>query len=147
MNDPAWLTAINWSTPTTIEVLRRNRSLLPHASGVYVFTNFDGALERNLGVLYVGKARSLNSRVQSYLVDPAVMTVMSPRAGSNRVNTSLRHAGKALLLVEIQQKCRDGAPSNMWVRWASAAGPAVLERQLIDYFQPAFNTQGRSFDD
>ncbi len=139
---PAWFSGISWSAPVALELLRANRNLLPNASGVYVFTNYDSALQNNTGVLYVGKATSLFSRVQSYLADPSEMLLMSARSGGTRVNTSLKHAGKAQLLVKIQQKSRGLGPSGIWVRWTQIASPASLETDLIGYLRPAFNTQG-----
>ena len=147
MNAPSWLSAISWSTPMTLEALRANRAAIPHRSGVYVFTNYSTPLVLGTGVLYVGKATSLNKRVQSYLVDPATMYVMSQRSGGQRLNSSLRHPGKVLLLVEIQQKSRGAGLTGIWIRWAQAAAPVIVEQQLIHYFQPAFNTQGRDWDD
>ncbi len=142
MTAPVWFASLAWSAPVTLEALRAQRSLLPHASGVYAFSNYAGPLENNTGVLYIGKAKSLSQRVQSYLVDPATMMVMSARSGVPRINTSLRHAGKVQLLVEIQQKCRGAAPSGIWVRWSLDPAPAALEKRLIDHLQPAYNTQG-----
>ncbi len=144
MTDPQWLQAIVWSPVVTLESLRTNRTLLPMGSGVYAFSNHAGPLQWP-GVLYIGKATSLLSRVQSYLVDPSEMLVMIPRSGGVGLNSSLRHSGKVLLLVEIQQKCRGAGLSGMWVRWTQTKSPAVLERQLITHFQPAFNTQGRTW--
>jgi len=143
MTTPDWFPSISWSTPLAIETLRSERQHLPHLSGVYAFTNYAGPLEKNTGVLYVGKATSLYERVQSYLVDPAQMQVLSSRSGGQRVTSSLRHAGKAQLLVELQQKSRGPGPSGIWVRWSATASPAVLEDLLIAYLRPAFNTHGK----
>lgn len=146
MASPSWFASLQWSAPVGVEALRGARHRLPAQSGVYVFTNYSGALAPNTGVLYVGKAKSLASRVASYLVDPAGMQVMSTRSGTERLNTSLRHAGKVQLLVELQQKSRAGGPSGLWVRWLISASPAALEASLIGYLRPAFNTQGRDRD-
>lgn len=142
MTSPPWFSSIAWSAPVTVEALRSNRMLIPQSSGVYVFTNYSGVLQANTGVLYVGKATSLFSRLSSYLVDPSDMLVMSERSGGTRLNTSLRHAGKVQLLVELQQKSRTESPSGLCVRWSLVSGPANLERMLISYLRPAFNTQG-----
>ncbi len=142
MTTPSWFTAMQWSPAVGVEALRSNRQLLPLGPGVYVFTNYGGALEKNTGVLYVGKAASLASRVQSYLVNPAELRVMSERSGSPRISSSLRHAGKVQLLVEIQQKSRGIGSSGLWIRWTQVALPHMLESQLIQYLRPAFNTQG-----
>jgi hypothetical protein len=140
MSTPDWFSAIHWSTPLPIEELRVKRHLLPKSPGVYVFTNYAGPLEKSTGVLYVGKAASLFLRVQSYLADPAAMLVLSPRSG--RVSSSLKHAGKSQLLVELQQKSRGAGASGIWVRWVAAPSPHLLEAQLLVYLRPAFNTQG-----
>lgn len=149
MQNPPWFDLISWSPAVPVEDLRLERQRLPRGPGVYAFTNFDWAMEKNFGVLYIGKATvSLYTRVQSYLADPAKLMVMSKRSGTLRLNTSLRHAGKNALLVKIQQNYRDDRPSqtHMWVRWHECAAPETLEDQLIKYLQPAFNTQGRDTD-
>lgn len=148
MITPSWFSAINWSTPVPIEDLRRDRTRLPRSSGVYCFTTFDGVLERNFGILYVGKAKSLYKRVQSYLVDPEKLLVLSQRSGTRRLSTSLRHTGKNLLLIEIQQKYRaEGLTKTfIWVRWTECASPHTLESQLIEFLQPKYNTIGKSDD-
>ncbi|WP_457419935.1 hypothetical protein [Roseateles sp. P5_E7] len=149
MTNPPWFSALSWSASVPIEELRLDRQRLPRTSGVYVFTNYPEALEKNFGVLYVGKAKSLFKRVQSYLVDPENLLVMSQKSGGTRLSTSLRHTGKNLLLIEVQQKYRaEGlTKSFIWVRWHECASPHTLESQLIQYLQPAFNTQGRATDD
>lgn len=145
MQTPDWFSALAWSAPVPIEELRVERHRLPPGPGVYVFTNYAGPLEKNFGVLYVGKAGSLHKRVQSYLVDPGQLLLLSQRGGRTRLSTSLRHTGKNLLLIEIQQKYRaeNLTRTSMWVRWHACASPHTLESQLIHYLQPAFNTQGR----
>lgn len=145
---PAWFPPIAWSTPLGLEELRFQRHLLPDRPGVYVFTNYQGALEHNTGVLYVGKAekQTLRKRVPSYLVDPANVRIMS-RTHPQRTSSSLRHAGKASLLVEIQQRSRNpGVASGIWVRWCATPDAAKLEKQLLNYLKPAFNTQGIGAD-
>jgi hypothetical protein len=141
MDIPAWFSAIQWSDPVAIEVLRAERHRLPSLSGVYVFTNYAGLLEKGTGVLYVGKAATLRTRVPSYLVDPGNLQVQSRRRPGG-VASSLKHAGKAQLLVELQQKSRGDAASGIWVRWTVTASQDILEQQLISYLRPAFNTQG-----
>jgi hypothetical protein len=126
--------------------LRVARHLIPRASGVYVFTNYDSPLAQNTGVLYVGKATTLATRLPSYLVDPQTMMLMSSRSGTPRLNTSLKHAGKVHLLVKLQQRSRNGANSGIWIRWTQVASPHVLETLLIGYLHPAFNTHGNRFD-
>lgn len=142
---PNWFTGLAWSAPHKLEALREDRSPIPKLSGVYVFTNHAGSLERNTGVLYVGKAKTLHARVQSYLADPSEVLLLSPRSGGQRLSTSLRHAGKVVLLIEVQQRYRalGHTESGIWVRWHACHEPGPLERQLISYLQPAFNTQGR----
>jgi len=146
MTIPAWFSTVNWSEPVPIEDLRRDRTRIPSASGVYCFTTFDWTLEKNFGVLYVGKAKSLHKRIQSYLVDPAKLLILSQRSGTMRLSTSLRHTGKNLLLMEVQQKYRaEGLTKTfIWVRWHECASPHTLESQLIQYLQPKYNTIGKS---
>lgn len=145
MNVPAWFSALVWSPEHKIEDLRDDRTLIPKESGVYVFTNYASVLEKNTGVLYVGKAGSLHSRVQSYLADPNEILVLSRRSGGTRVSSTLRHPGKVQLLMAVQQRMRalGHGGSGIWVRWVKEAAPAVLEEQLIKYLQPAFNTHLR----
>ena len=146
MSTPSWFEALSWSPAVAVEQLRQDRSGIPASSGVYVFTNYLGALQRNTGVLYVGKAKSLAKRLGSYLADPAELQVFSSRT-PGRISTSLRHAGKVQLLVEMQQKSRDGRPCGMWLRWTLSASPVALESQLIQYLQPAYNSQGLDTND
>ncbi|MFT3734769.1 MAG: type VI secretion system baseplate subunit TssG [Rhodocyclaceae bacterium] len=142
MRAPAWFTGLRWSDPEKIEDLRKNRGLLPRKSGVYVFTNYSFALEKNTGVLYVGKATSLYERVQSYLADPTDVQIFSRRYGGTRVSSTLKHPGKAQLLMEVAQRMNMGCvPCGIWVRWLVKTAPAVLEDDLIKYLQPAFNTR------
>lgn len=145
---PPWFDALAWSPAVPVEDLRVQRQRIPPGPGVYAFTNFNWAMEKNFGVLYIGRAKSLHKRLQSYLADPANLKLMSDRSGTLRLNSSLRHAGKNALLVKIQQNYRDDRPSqtHMWVRWHECAAPETLEDQLIKYLQPAFNTQGKDND-
>ena len=141
MNEPSWFKSITWSEPVEIEVLRYKRGLLPMSPGVYVFTNNPMVLEKNTGVLYVGEAKqSLYKRVQSYLTDPNELLILS-KSGL-KTSSSLKHAGKALLLMDIQQRFRafGSGESGIWVRWHQCAAPSTLEAQLIRYLMPAFNT-------
>ncbi|GAA5167590.1 hypothetical protein [Viridibacterium curvum] len=143
MSVPAWFSALRWSDAVKIEDLRQNRGLLPRKAGIYVFTNYDFALEKNTGVLYVGKAGlSLYQRVQSYLADPTDVQIFSRRSGGTRVSSTLKHPGKAQLLVEVAQRMNLGCvPCGIWVRWLVKTAPEVLEDDLIKYLQPAFNTK------
>ena len=141
MSIPAWFASIAWSAPVSLEALRANRGQLPNLSGVYVFTNYAGALEPNTGVLYVGKAASLLRRVQSYLPHPNETKVAS-RTNPERVSSTLKHAGKTQLLVEIQQKSRGTAASGIFVRWWVTASPKITEDLLLGYLRPAYNTYG-----
>ena len=148
MSPPPWFSSVSWSKPAPIEDLRRDRTRLPASSGVYCFTTFDWELEKNFGVLYVGKAKSLHKRVQSYLTDPEKLLVLSKRSGTMRLSTSLRHTGKNLLLMEIQQKYRaEGITKTfIWVRWHQCPSPHTLESQLIEYLQPKYNTNSKGDD-
>ncbi len=142
MDVPAWFKLIKWNAPVALEALRANRSQIPAGPGVYVFTNYPGPLQANLGVLYVGKAKSLHTRLQSYLVDPSELMIFSPRAKDGKLNRALRHPGKVALLVKVQQRCRGMGLNNsgIWVRWTECFAPGPLEDQMIKYLQPAFNT-------
>ena len=142
MSVPDWFSVTKWSTPVSVEELRANRQQLPRLPGVYAFTNYEGPLEKNTGVLYVGKGASLFTRVQSYLVDPGSMPVMSRR--SQTVSSSLKHPGKAQLLVKIQQRARDSSPCGVGVRWSGTVAPETLEELLLAYLKPAYNTYGTS---
>ena len=140
-----WFDAISWSTPQAVETLRRggvNRDLVPKAPGVYAFTLFDGpiTLAMKLGVLYVGKATTLRSRMKAYMVDPATLSVTG-RGG--QLSTSLKHAGKVGLLVQIQQRSRGTAPSGIFYRWAVTRDEAEarrLELLLLNFLRPGLNT-------
>ncbi len=143
--DPAWFSAIAWSDPHAVETLRRggvNRDLVPRAPGVYAFTLFDGpiTLAMKLGVLYVGKATTLRSRMKSYMVDPATL---STTGRTGEPSTSLKHAGKVGILVQVQQRSRGTAPSGIFYRWAVTHDEAEarrLELLLLNYLQPGLNT-------
>ncbi len=143
--DEPWFAAISWSAPYAVETLRRggiNRDLVPRAPGVYAFTLFDRpiTLAMRLGVLYVGKATSLRSRMKSYMVDPATLSVTGRSGG---LSTSLKHAGKVGLLVQIQQRSRGTAPSGIFYRWAVTHDEAEarrLELSLLNYLRPGLNT-------
>ena len=130
---------LKWSVPYQIEDIRDDRKLLPNCSGVYVFTSYRGPVERNTGVLYIGKAKSLRKRLSKYLSSPFKILLLSPKKRDKKLSRSLRHTGKNLLLMEIQQKSRYGQ-SGMWLRWAEKSNPSVLEKALIIYYEPSFNT-------
>lgn len=115
MNAQPSLPSVSWTTPVALEILRENRQRLPNTPGVYVFTNFAGPLVQGPGILYIGKATNLAKRVSTYLADPANTRIWSQTG--NRLSTSIKHAGKVLLLTKIQQKSRGGFPPGIWVRW------------------------------
>ena len=143
--DEKWFSRIAWSTPYAVETLRRggiHRDIVPKAPGVYAFTLFDGpiTLAMKLGVLYVGKATTLRSRMKAYMVDPATLSTTG-RGG--QLSTSLKHAGKVGVLVQIQQRSRGTAPSGIFYRWAVTADEAEarrIELLLLTYLQPGLNT-------
>ncbi len=143
--DAPWFSGIAWSAPYAVETLRRggvNRDVVPKAPGVYAFTLFDGpiTLGMKLGVLYVGKATTLRSRMKAYMVDPATLSTTG-RGG--QPSTSLKHAGKVGVLVQIQQRSRGTAPSGIFYRWAVTHDEAQarrLELLLLNYLQPGLNT-------
>ena len=131
-----------WSEPLLVEFLRAHRDVIPAQSGVYVFTNYSDRLEANHGVLYVGKARSLHGRLQSYLVAPNELRLLSPRAKDGRISRSLRHAGKVQLLMEINQRIAYSPHlrTEIWVRWHLTDDAERLEKILISGLKPAFNS-------
>jgi len=57
----------------------------------------------------------LRDRLPSYLADPTTLPVFS-RSKPGRISTSLRHAGKVHLRLEIQQKYRYSGSAGIWVR-------------------------------
>lgn len=143
MQHPPNFSAIRWSEPVTIEDLRVDRVRLPSGPGIYLFTNHPGPVEPFFGILYVGKADSLRLRVPAYLANPENVPIFSTKR-PGQTSSSLRHAGKVQLLVEVQQKMRSGVPGGgVWVRWHECAAPRDLEKMLIRYLQPAFNSQDR----
>lgn len=131
---------LKWKGPYRIEYIRENRHMIDQGSGVYVFTLSDLPLADGRGVLYIGKAGNLASRVPSYLADPEKVLIHSPRKRDGSLNRSLRHPGKVLLLVEVQQKMRHGGLTGIWVRWALTPDAKRVETELIKYFNPAYNT-------
>lgn len=132
------LNSLKWSKPYLVEDIRENRKIIPTSSGVYIFTLFSEEISRNTGILYIGKAKSLRKRLASYLVSPSKMLILSSKR-KNKISSSLRHSGKNLLLMEIQQKSRYGS-SGVWLRWFECTKPEILEKELIIYFKPGFNT-------
>lgn len=135
MSDP---NDIIWSRPYQIEDIRSNRNLMPSSSGVYIFTAYEGPVVKNTGVLYIGKAKTLRTRLSRYLSSPFEIKLLSPRKKDNDLSRSLRHTGKNLLLMEIQQRQRYGQ-SGIWLRWTEDSNPTVLEKALIVYYEPSFN--------
>ena len=143
--DPPWFSALAWSAPYAVESLRRggpHRDQVPRQPGVYAFTLFDAPITvgNRLGVLYVGKATTLRSRMKSYMVDPATLMLEGRRG---ELNTSLKHAGKVNVLVQVQQRSRGTAPSGTFYRWAVTNDEAEarrLELLLLDYLRPGLNT-------
>lgn len=131
--------ALNWSIPIEIEELRIQRELIPRVSGVYVFSEHQQTLQRNLGTLYIGKAKSLRKRLSSYLSSPFEVRLLSSKKKDKALSRSLRHTGKNLLLMEIQQRSRYGR-SGVWVRWLCHEKPSEIENLLIAHYQPSFNT-------
>lgn len=139
---PSWFSALSFSTPIEFKTLRNNRFQIPASSGVYVFTNYDFDLEKNTGVLYVGKANDLRKRLNAYLLDPSLMPLFArpdSRYPNGRFNTSLRHPGKANLLTELQQRW-DWPSTGIFLRWTLSNQAKQLESDLIHYLEPAFNT-------
>ena len=130
---------LNWNISYQIEDIQNNKNILPDASGVYVFTTYQQELKVDNGVLYIGKAKSLRKRLSTYLSSPFKMLLFSPKKQGKKLSSSLRHSGKNLLLMEIQQKSRNGR-SGIWLRWVENSKPEAIEKELIKYYQPSFNT-------
>lgn len=144
--DTKWFSVLTWSQPLAVETFRRgqvNRMLPPESAGVYVFTLFDDTLsvDKKLGVIYIGESGNLRSRIKSYMVDPEELNVLG-RGG--KVSTSLKHAGKVGLLVQIQQRSRGAAASGIFLRWTLAAeknAALALEVKMINLFTPGLNNR------
>ena len=99
------------------EAVRKKLDTLPASAGVYVFRDHEG------GVLYVGKARSLRSRVRSYF---------QPSVSDSRFFISLleRELGDIETFVVDTEK-----------------EAALLENQLIKQHQPRYNVKLRDDKD
>lgn len=93
---------------STVDGLRAQIKRLPNTSGVYLFKNRQG------NVLYVGKAKALKQRVQSYV----------------RVRADLGER-KELMIRQTTQLD--------WIETATETDAVVLEDQLIKDYQPRFN--------
>jgi hypothetical protein len=144
MPHPAWFTDIAWSSTVPIELLRSHRSIIPSRPGVYCFTSYQTALEKNFGVLYVGRSKNLRGRIPVYLRDPERVMVQSTRSRRSTWNTALAHSGAALMLMEVQAKYRPeaGGATAIWVRWYECEDHFEVEGQLIDYLQPKYCSAG-----
>ena len=144
MAHPTWFTDIAWSSTVPIELLRTHRTLIPSKPGVYCFTSYPTALERNLGVLYVGKSKKLRGRLPVYLRDPARVMIQSTRSRRSAWNTALTHSGAALMLMEVQAKYRPegGSRTAIWARWHECENYTETEDRLIEYLQPKYCSAG-----
>jgi hypothetical protein len=131
----------NGATARKWDTLRSERELIPNGSGVYIFSRTPGDLSSGKGVLYIGKADNLRSRLPAYLADPREMPLMSSKR-PGEASSTISHAGKAQLMTQIQQDLRASGESHVWVRWIETAKPEQLESELINKLQPAFNTTG-----
>ena len=131
---PPWSASLIWSNPNTLHNLRSQRGQIPSKSGIYVFSKVP-FINSPGGILYVGKATSLKTRLASYLGDPAETRIFS-RDGS-RTSTTLKHPGKVQILMEAMH-C---GGHNIWVSWTCHASPGRLEGALIEWLQPAFNSR------
>ena len=130
---PKWYQSLVWNNSLTVSAVRARREMIPARAGVYVFSKapFNGP---GCGVLYVGKAASLSQRLPSYLGLPEQTRVLS-RTGTGATSSSLRHAGKVQILMEVMH----GEGNNVWLTWCCFAKPALLEGALIDWLKPAYN--------
>ena len=95
------------------EAARRKLEKLPASPGVYVFHGADGK------VLYVGKARSLRSRVRSYF-----------QPGSSDLRAFVSRLERELVDIETFVTHTDKEA-------------ALLENQLIKSHQPKYNVKLR----
>lgn len=95
---------------TPPDALARKLATLPDAPGVYLWKDGDG------GVLYVGKAKSLRSRVRSY--------VQQDHEGSPKLRTMMRIAADVETILT-----------------GTEAESLLLENNLIKEYQPRFNAR------
>ena len=137
-----WIGTLHWSDPLLVEVVSADRSLIPDVPGVYLFSTRNTPVCADLGILYVGKAKRLRRRLSGYLKSPFDILLLSPRKKDRSLSHSLRHTGKNLLLMKIQQQMRNApsGPSGVWVRWCVCEEPEIMEGRLIAALEPAFNT-------
>lgn len=135
---PRWYQSLVWNDALTVAAVRARRDMIPARSGVYVFSKapFNGP---GSGVLYVGKATNLNQRLLSYLGLPEQTHVFS-RSGTGAISSSLRHAGKVQILMEVMH----GEGNNVWLSWSCFAKPELLEGALIDWLKPAYNSKSEA---
>jgi len=151
---------LEWSVP--VKVVELEKSDLPASSGVYVFTDHDAALvpnpprlpenhpkaeSRNAerrstpGVLYVGKAKNLRSRVFGYKFRPYLSIKRRPKGTPPR-HVADRHRGRALLHAQ-QYFGFEGLEPPLYVRWASVSKPGEVEDELIMELLPYLNKIGK----
>lgn len=152
-----WQQKINWGSPYSIHALTSahgNRTVIPEDKGYYVFTQNAG-LPSPSTCLYLGiavGAGGLRQRLASYL--RAKVTA--------REAAAKRHRGKKLIcfarikgldgLINATESSAEN-DSKIFVRWAVApldlSGKTaaatremafLLERALIDYYRPLYNT-------
>ncbi len=131
---PTWAKSLLWSNLLTLYALRANRDVIPSQNGIYVFSKMPFANGPE-GILYVGKATTLPTRLASYLGDPAEVRVLAK--DGQRTSRSLKHAGKVQILMEAMH-C---GGHNVWVSWTCYNYPEQIEGALIEWLKPAYNTR------
>jgi hypothetical protein len=131
----AWNQARNWlrSNPKncnwqTIDFppQHQQRSSLPRTSGVYIFTLepniFD--LNKTIAVLYIGKAKNIYTRINSYIRELNIEFIKSDRPSIWRM---------------INQW--NGELKYYYMNTQNVEEAEIFEKEMIKAFRPFFNTQ------
>lgn len=119
MSAPRWFEQLKWSRVYSVAALANNRGVIPQESGCYVFTDQASGLRPD-HVLYIGKAKTLRSRLGGYLVD-------------YHNTRPTKHKGRAFI---FEQRHRAGDYAT-FVRWVLYGGkPGELETNLCDFLWP-----------
>lgn len=149
--------ALPWSHPVLLSGLDFTglKESLSHP-GVYVFTEYGGPLtpnpkppdesdptyeavieqfRRTPGLLYVGKASNLYTRLPGYRFKPYLQ--IKRRLGAPPKHKAPRHRGRALL--HAQQFYSD---FPLFLRWAVDGNPGTTEHTLINELNPVLNAYG-----
>ena len=114
---------------------------IPRAPGVYVFSEFAGALQPNPPwrdlrshkcILYVGKASNLNTRVRGYRFRPYLDI---PRRRGDPRHVADSHKGRALI------HAAQFFENRVYLRWVVQGSPKLAESRLIQELKPVLNTK------